>query len=203
MIPGQVKLERTFRERWLRIPAPRLVLDRSGDGHVASDPLPLAYQTGMPADYFAQLDDVVGRYPLGPFLPRYSRALAAGIVEPDELALDWPDPEPEPGHVLSMVNRAKHGGFRRTVPAADATLLPADEWRSYLLIVNIDPANAALVDFDQSSDEGLPLSANGGFIELVTGTISEVRAQGVGGPALIKVVVGRVHPNRVCKLPCN
>lgn len=203
MIAGSVQLERTFRDRYLRRPAPTLTLDRDQAAMIASDPLPLAYQTGFPAEYFVQLDEIVGRYPLGPFLPRYAQSLARGITDPDQLALAWPVPVAEPVPVLSIVNRAKHGGFRRTVPAADATLLPADDWRTYLLVVNIDPANAALVDFDQASDEGVPLSANGGFIELTTGTISEVRAQGVGGPALLKVVVGRAHPNRVCRLPCD
>jgi hypothetical protein len=204
MLAERIKLERTAVDRWLRRAPPVLVLDRDQPFMAASRPLPQAYQSGLPAEFFAQIDGIVGQYPLGPMFPRYARALRAGIVEADDLpGLDWkPASGAKAVPVLAIANGARHTNFSLEVAAStDTPILPADRWCTYVLVVNTG-ANAASIGLDKSSIGGLPLAAGGGFWEAQFGTKSEVRVTGVGGATTIHVVVGRASPAEACALDC-
>lgn len=203
MRPGVVRLERTWLSRYLRQPAPSIVLDREQQRLSASAPVPAAWQTGFPAEYFQQLPQVVGRYPMGALFPRYIHAARRGITDPELTELDWVESPADARPVLTLTNRARHVSSRFTAPAQDVALLPADEWRTYLLIVNTDAVNAAQVGFGVSSDEGITLSALGGFIELIHGTAASISVQGVGGTAALEILEGRAWPNELCEMPCG
>lgn len=203
MLATSVKLERTWRDRYLHQPAPRLVLDREQPYMAASVPLPQAYQSGLSAEYFVHLDHVVGRYPLGPMFPRYVRAFRMGIGADEHPDLDWTPPAKKAQPVLSIVNRARHTNYAVDVEdGSDEPIMPADEWRTYLLVVNNGGADA-VIGFDKSALGGLLLASGGGFIELVTGTTSAVRAAGSGGNTTLTIVEGRAWPATLCRLPCE
>jgi hypothetical protein len=203
LVPGRVKLERTWLERYLRLPAPVVTLDRCENALTGSRPLPLAYLHGGHPERYKHLPTVVGRYPLGPFLPRYARALQRGLGPDDDLGLEWAPPAPEPAHVLSIVNRAKHTTWQLDCPnGVDTPLLPVDEWRTYLLVVN-NSAVPARIAYDKAATNGLMLGAGGGFHELTTGTTSALRGIGVGGTATLTVIEGRAWPAKACLLPCE
>lgn len=203
MIAARVRLERTWRDRYLRLPTPELLLDRESPYMAASAPLPQAFQSGLSAEYFVHLPQIVGRYPLGPMFPRYARALAAGVTEHEHPGLDWTPPPPEPAQVLAVANRAKHTTWQLMCPnGVDTPLLPVDEWRTYLLVVN-NSAVDALIAYDKAATNGLRIAAGGGFHELTMGTTSALRGQGDGGDATLTVIEGRTFPARACILPCE
>lgn len=208
---GKVDLERTWRSR-LKRERPELVLDRFyaeanglpsvSSGEVASEPLPMTYQTGFPPEFAAHLPRVIGRYPLGAQLVRMARALE--LDELDELdpleteitvSLKPPAMAEVDPVVQTITNRTRHTSFRKLVEdGSDTPLLPFDPWCTYALFVN-DGAVGAFLAFDKAADtDGIPLDANGGFYELTLGTVSEVRATGDGGQADIRINVGYAYP---------
>ena len=206
---GVVKLPLTWRNYYLRVPARELALPFHEQGMAASSsPLPATYQTDLPPDILEQLPDPIGQFPMGPFMERYALALRRGLdPEADPTAnpgLDWTPMPAEIKPVLARTNRAKHTNFRQVVPAGvDTPVLPSDDGRSYLLVINSDPANNALIAFDKSSNGGIELTFAGGFLELPDGTASGMRAQGVGGTAELTIVEGRQYPDGHCRLPCD
>lgn len=205
MVPGRIQLEATWATRYQRVPAPSYEI---GDlepfqGACVGATLPYPYQTAFPPEFAEILPGECGRYPLGPFLPRYERAFAAGLGVDDIPELDWAPPPTDPAPVLTIANRARHTNFRQDIAdGVDTPILPSDQYRTYLLIVN-EGATDAFIGFDKASTDGVPITNSGGFIELALGTTSAVRAQGDGGATVLKIVEGRTYPARVCVLPCE
>lgn len=205
MVPGRIQLQATWATRYQRVAAPSFAIGDLTElqGLGVGEVLPYAYQTDFPPEFAEILPGECGRYPLGPFLPRYERAFAAGLGVDDIPELDWTPPAKEAAPVLTIANRARHTNFRQDIAnGVDTPILPSDPFRTYLLIVN-EGATDCFVGFDKSSNDGIPLANGGGFIELTLGTTSAVRAQGDGGATVIKVLEGRTYPARVCVLPCE
>lgn len=198
MLAVTLELPRTWRAR-LRGEHPSVVLDRMTQACTASAPLPLLYQTDFNLDAVDFLRRVVGRYPLGAQLVRMARAAAAG-EDPEESAGLAPAAAPgssaQAELVYTFANRAAHTNYRMFAAAdADTPLLPREPHRTYLMILNVG-AVAARIGFDRaaSADAGFLIAATNGFYELTMGTVSEVRALGVGGVAELLIVEGTVYP---------
>jgi hypothetical protein len=193
-------LPRTWRHRMLG-EHPELVLDRPyGPMVAASSPLPGLYQTDFPPDHFAQLPQVVGRYPASAQLIRLALTMAEADVDAAGLALPR-DPAiigtlgSERNPAFALANRARHTTFLVTAPADEETpLLPFQPYRTYLLIVN-DGAAEARIAYDRAATvRSLPLAAAGGFHELTMGTVSEVRGLGVGAAVDLIITEGIAYP---------
>lgn len=210
-MPPFVPLEPTWRTRADGV-RPRLYLDRPyQQGMCVSAPLPQEYQSGMHPELFALIPRRVGQFAQAAMLERFARALDLGYAPStieDSAGVDLGAPAPQATPLLAVANRAQHANYRLFVSdAVDEQLLPQNPLRTYLLVVNVATAAGARIAFDSGSNNGMTLAAApasgqwGGKVELTTGSVSSVHAQGVGGTAELLIIEGTSYPRRLCELP--